>query len=123
MGDFNAHSQLWDPIQTPGERGEAIADWLVDNDFSLLNDGSTTRHNRATGRGSTPDITVCDSWWGARSQWRVEEGIGGSDHLPIVATFTSRSSSNQFSKALPDGSGTTWTGANSKTRWKARWTT
>ena len=123
MGDFNAHSQLWDPIQTPDERGDAIADWLVDNDFSLLNDGSTTRHNRATGRGSTPDLTVCGSWWGARSQWRVEEDIGGSDHLPIVTTFTSQIRHQPIQHSAARWKRNNVTGENSKRRLKTRWTT
>ena len=87
-GDFNAHSPLWDSTQPSDNRGEEVTDWLIENDLSVLNDGSSTRHSRTTGTGSAPDITVCGSWWSARSQWRVGDEIGGSDHLPLVTTLT-----------------------------------
>ena len=86
-GDFNAHSKMWDEIQPEDARGEAVENWIIDKQLGILNDGCTpTRHNRGTGGGSVPDLSVCGSKWSGKCVWSVEEDIGGSDHLPILIT-------------------------------------
>ena len=47
LGDFNAHSPIWDQFQPPDERGEAVEDWIINNDMTVLNDGRHTRINHA----------------------------------------------------------------------------
>ena len=42
LGDFNGHSQLWNPLQPPDARGDKILGWILDNDLQILNDGSDT---------------------------------------------------------------------------------
>ncbi len=90
IGDLNAHSRLWDYEQTPDSRGQEIEDWIIEHDLFLLNNGSTTRHSRITGRGSTPDLSVCGSHWTRKATWEVLEPIGDSDHLPISITINHR---------------------------------
>ena len=87
-GDFNAHHPSWDAIQPEDARGLTTLEWACSNDLSILNDPeSPTRHNRATGNGSSPDLTVVGGNWSEKSVWAVdEEEIGGSDHLPIIIT-------------------------------------
>ena len=59
-GDFNVHSELWDHILKSDKRGEEIVDWTLENDLSILNDGSATRFDRSgKGNDSTPDISLC----------------------------------------------------------------
>ena len=86
-GDFNAHSPLWDPVQPEDNRGEELTSWLIDNDLNILNDGAPTRTSRVTGADSSPDITLCGSFWSSRYKWSVGEDIGGSDHYPITTTL------------------------------------
>ena len=86
-GDFNAHSPLWDPVQPEDNRGEELTSWLIDNDLNILNDGAPTRTSRVTGADSSPDITLCGSFWSSRYEWSVGEDIGGSDHYPITTTL------------------------------------
>ena len=83
-GDFNAHSGLWDPIQPTDNRGNELEDWMIDNDLTILNEGDSTRINRATGGLSTPDITFCGSNWSNKTTWQTIDGIGNSDHTPIL---------------------------------------
>ncbi len=52
-GDLNAHSPLWDTIQPSGARGEQLDDWVIAHSASVLNHGTATLINRATG-GLTP---------------------------------------------------------------------
>ena len=87
-GDFNAHNGSWDDNQPEDDRGTDILEWTNMNNLSILNDSSSaTRHNRGTGNGSSPDLTVCGSVWSAKCTWSVDdEEIGGSDHLPIITT-------------------------------------
>ena len=42
-GDFNAHHGSWDDFVQADLRGQAVYDWLEENDPILLNDGSQTR--------------------------------------------------------------------------------
>ena len=86
-GDFNAHTKMWDEVQPEDARGETVENWIIDKELNILNEGrSPTRINRATGNGSTPDLTLCGSKWTGKCKWSVEEDIGGSDHLPILIT-------------------------------------
>ena len=84
LGDFNGHNELWDPFIKGDARGEEILDWSVDNDLTILNDGTATRFDRSgKGSDSAPDITLCGVDLSSRCEWRVGEAIGNSDHLPI----------------------------------------
>ena len=58
-GDFNAHHPMWDEFQPTDERGEQVIDWAIDKELTVMNDGSPTRVNRATGNESVPDISLC----------------------------------------------------------------
>ena len=58
MGDFNAHSPLWDRNQPPDARGEDIETWSMVEELSILNDGRDTRINKITGGQSSPNITM-----------------------------------------------------------------
>ena len=92
-GDFNAHTNLWDPIQPVDDRGEELLDWTLENNLSILNDGiSHTRLNPGSdlvGK-SVPDVTCCGSAWRGKAEWRVGAPIGSSDHLPIIITLTAK---------------------------------
>ena len=101
-GDFNAHHPVWDAIQPEDSRGSDTLEWACSNNLHILNDTSPTRHNRATGNGSSPDITVAGSTWANKCAWAVDnEEIGGSDHLPIIITVHSKIKHQPITSATP----------------------
>ena len=71
-GDFNAHHPSWDAIQPEDARGVATLEWACANILSILNDpDSPPRHNRATGNGSSLDLTVVGTNWTRRVSGRL----------------------------------------------------
>jgi ribonuclease HI len=88
-GDFNAHSPLWDQNQPDDAMGRALEQWLAETGMLTLNDGTPTRVNLATGGMSSPDLTVMDSSWAGRAEWRVIDGTG-SDHSAIITVLNIR---------------------------------
>ena len=107
LGDFNAHSPIWDWHVPADDRGGVMEDWIINNDLTVLNDGRPTRINRArtaedaplpdvqaqpqnirTGE-SSPDVSICGATWNGKCSWEPVECIGSSDHTPIAITIMS----------------------------------
>ncbi len=82
-GDLNAHSPLWDTNQPSDARGEQLEDWVIAHSASVLNDGTETLLNRATGDLSSPDVSLAHPSLADETEWTVGKGPG-SDHLPIT---------------------------------------
>ena len=89
-GDFNAHCAVWDEIQPPDSRGDEMIDWIIDNELTILNDGSPTCANRTTGGESTPDVTICGNTWWNKVSWNTVDSIGKSDHQPILVEVNAK---------------------------------
>ena len=53
-GDLNAHAAAWDPYQPEDTLGRLIEEWSCDMSLTILNDGSATRINPASGGGGPP---------------------------------------------------------------------
>ena len=53
-GDFNGHNPLWDQHQPQDARGEAVHNWIIDNELDILNIGDRTRESRITENPSGP---------------------------------------------------------------------
>ena len=107
-GDLNGHSKIWDDIQPTDDRGEDIADWMLDNNLHCINDGTPTRINRGTGGLSSPDVTCVTQGMNTKMKWTVvEETTMGSDHSPIIME-------------LKDGDIQTISTTPLKTRWKSK---
>ena len=93
VGDFNAHSGLWDLNQPEDDRGETLLEWASSHDLTILNDGSPTRLNKSrlasekTGGLSAPDVSICGATWLSKTSWKTSEAIGNSDHAPIEITI------------------------------------
>ena len=66
LGDFNGHPQMRDSSQPQNQRGDAILDWIIDNDLHILNDGSATRTSRITGNAAP----LTSPFVGATGQWK-----------------------------------------------------
>ena len=84
-GDLNVHASSWDQWQPEDEMGAKLEDWMADNDFGIVNDGSASRVNAGTGGRSAPDVTLINNFWLDKVEWCTIECMG-SDHLPIIIT-------------------------------------
>jgi hypothetical protein len=84
VGDFNAHSPIWDHTHPSDQRGETLEDWLSAEGLATLNSGEPTCVSRIEGqRDSAPDISLCGSTFSKKCVWELMDGIGSSDHIPI----------------------------------------
>ena len=82
MGDFNAKHTLWG--ESCCDRWGSIIEELLDNNnITLMNDGSPTRHDVHYNTDSAIDLTICSSSLRLDYQWSVDENNHGSDHWPI----------------------------------------
>ena len=94
-GDFNGESELWDYNGNGSNaRGEMIEDWLLDNKFTIKNNGTPTHYNTTTKRKNAIDLTLvsdnigsmCNYWYTSEESRRDNNII--SDHYYII-TFIS----------------------------------
>ena len=82
MGDFNAKHSLWgESVCDPW--GCIIEELLDNNDVTLMNDGSPTRHDIFHNSDSVIDLTICSPSLTLDYQWSVDENNHGSDHWPV----------------------------------------
>ena len=82
MGDFNAKHSLWgESVCDPW--GCIIEELLDNNDVTLMNDGSPTRHDIFHNSDSIIDLTICSPSLTLDYQWSVDENNHGSDHWPV----------------------------------------
>lgn len=88
MGDFNCHHTLWgshfcDPYSP------RVLNMLDNYNLCLMNDGSPTRRTFPSQNPSSVDRTLVSSSLASRLEWSVLSRSHGSDHLPILLTFSS----------------------------------
>ena len=100
-GDFNGHSPLWDDSQPTDDRGEELLDWILEKNLTIMNDGSHSRINKATGNSSTPDLSLCGKLWQNKFDWSTGECIGASDHLPIYINIHSKTNHQSVFGKIP----------------------
>lgn len=81
-GDFNAHDISWGSFST-SPRGHLIRRAIDDLDCNILNDGSPTRFNTATGGSSAIDLSFCDAGLMPALFWEALPYTYSSDHFPI----------------------------------------
>ena len=82
MGDFNAKHTLWGASYCD-RWGYLIEELLDNNDLTLMNDGSPTRHDIVHNTDSAIDLTICSSSLRLDYQWVVDQNDHGSDHWLI----------------------------------------
>jgi exonuclease III/ribonuclease HI len=92
LGDFNAHHLAWGS-QTCNALGRHIADTTLDNQCVILNNGSSTRIDPATGNTSAIDVTICSESIASRFTWRTLSDTHNSDHFPITVSLPGLSNS------------------------------
>ena len=85
VGDFNAHSALWDNnwTKTPDRAGQTITDFIQNNDLIILNDGSETLLHTSKST-SAIDLTIASPSIALDFKWKTSRI--GLDHAPIFIT-------------------------------------
>ena len=110
LGDFNAHTRLWDEHQPTDDRGDMLLDWCLSKNLHIMNDGTHTRVNTrsalnkpspASEGKSAPDVSICGTYWSSKFTWRTSEAIGSSDHDPIEITLNEKISLQPIFKGIP----------------------
>ena len=86
MGDFNAKHTLWGESHCD-QWGHIIEELLDNNDITLMNGGSFTRHDVFHNTNSAIDLSICSPSLRLVYQWSVNEDVHGSDHWPIYLKY------------------------------------
>ena len=93
-GDFNSHHPLWGAPRSDSH-GKAVYDWVEQQEFVLLNDGSPTRLDPARGTFTCLDLTFTSTKLSSKMIWQVIYDNWGTDHFPIlISLINSNSNSN-----------------------------
>lgn len=84
MGDFNAYDPLWGSTSSDS-RGRHVANFVLNNNLNVLNDGSPTRKTLFS--ETCIDLTFVTPILQPDLQWAVDSSTLDSDHNPIVISF------------------------------------
>ena len=97
LGDFNSHNRLWEfHCNRNDDNSLEIINFLADNDLTILNDGTDTRHDIHTDKFTAIDLTFTNPTLGIRSNWTVHNDLIGSDHFPIITEIEFKYQFNQY---------------------------
>ena len=105
-GDFNAISEIWDNNGNESNaRGEMIEEWMLDNEFTIKNNGMPTHYNTSTKKLNSIDLTMVSDnlgsmckYWYTSEESRKENNII-SDHYFII-TYVSFNAIKIIDKAI-----------------------
>ena len=86
VGDFNAHSPLWDTNYVDADNnGLKIEQALDKYNLCLLNEAEvSTYYSKSHGSFSSIDLTICSPSIVDRFEWSVLDDFYSSDHSPIL---------------------------------------
>ena len=89
VGDFNAHSPIWDSFCTEADSpGNKIEHMIDHHNFCLLNDGDiSTYFSNSHGCFSSIDFSICSSNIVDKFEWNVLDDPYTSDHFPILISL------------------------------------
>lgn len=83
LGDFNCRNQSWGSNHTDS-RGKTFEKFLENDQITLFNSGEYTRHNAAHNTFSAIDLTISNSAFAPKTEWKVLTEYSTSDHWPIA---------------------------------------
>ena len=86
VGDFNAHSPVWDIHLSEADNNGVHVESFVDrNNLCILNDSEmNTYYSKTHGTFSSIDVSVCSVNIVDRFEWCVLDDLYTSDHFPIL---------------------------------------
>ena len=86
-GDLNCHSSQWgSPKQDT--IGEAVAEWILEHQIDILNDGNSTRVGNTGSRDTAIDLTLLENQKSLNFRgWETLPYTLPSDHHPISVFF------------------------------------
>ena len=84
VGDFNAHSLLWDASCKPDSRGLSLEEIFNDRNLFVLNGEGPTYLHTANGTKSVLDLAICDPSISLDFDHVILQDTHGSDHFPIL---------------------------------------
>ena len=89
VGDFNSHSQSWGYDQID-KRGEEVENWQDDHRLNLINtpEDQPTFYSGRWRTTSTLDLAFRTDDIDGQINREVREQLGGSDHRPVLLTFS-----------------------------------
>lgn len=100
LGDFNGHGINWG-YQSTDFRGEMLENFIITNNFVLLNDTSQGPSFFSTNGVGNPDLSICtSSLYNSSPIWKILDFESFSDHRYITIEFSHEASndSNFFFK-------------------------
>ena len=89
-GDFNGHSPLWG-YRDLNKTGKAVEDLCSSTNLCLVQDSTTqpTLQHKYHKTLHRPDLTLVSSDISSKYQYEVIDGIGDSDHRPMITRISS----------------------------------
>lgn len=91
VGDFNSRNTNWGCNHTD-PRGKIIEKIIDDENITLLNNGTFTRHNSSKGTFSAIDLSLASPSISPYLSWEVKTDYFNSDHWPILIKIHHRNS-------------------------------
>ncbi|KAE9538681.1 hypothetical protein AGLY_005780 [Aphis glycines] len=91
VGDFNSRNTNWGCNHTD-PRGKIIEKIIDDENITLLNNGTFTRHNSSKGTFSAIDLSLASPSISPYLSWEVKTDYFNSDHWPILINIHHRNS-------------------------------
>jgi exonuclease III len=88
LGDFNSRNQIWRSNNT---RGKTIEKFVENEQITLLNTGEYPCHNAAHNSFSVIDLTISNSAFAPKTEWKVLTEYSSSDHWPISINILNES--------------------------------
>lgn len=88
LGDFNCHHTLWGSHQNNAS-GRKMLEIMDSLNLCVLNDGRPTRRTAPSQNPSAVDISICSPSLSSLLSWSTLPYSFGSDHLPIILSYSS----------------------------------
>ena len=108
LGDFNAHSPLWEKGRQESDiRAKIIEDFFTQSNLCLLNDLSPTHIDATSFKKTSIDLSFCHPDLVSDFQWSVSDNLYDSDHFPI--TMNSKITQNSPIPQFFNFKNTNWT--------------
>jgi hypothetical protein len=81
------HNKIWGSHKTDG-RGRTIEELIDEHSLTIKNESQPTHIASVNNRLTAIDVTLCTQGLSDEFEWNVLEDLHGSDHFPILLTFT-----------------------------------